>query len=451
MKALRLSVLVAASFLGLAPSGFAQAKKALDVRMADDIARAFPEWKPKDSIHVFQPNSPSSGNPVFFGYWKDGERNLAVYVTLTTSQAELDERFNMFFRRQIMPASRGVDGIGTRAVLVETSRTVEIGFAKENLFVTVNYDFPAPMNTKIPYYYLPAPKTETARLTAITRIVAGAIDGPKTATACLNDFYDTSATTPTTDEQRMVDAASKGDTASVSALLAAGTATGARDEDGNTPLHLAVRVGCAATAQTLIEAKADVNAKNVRGETPLMLAAMFADRAFLELLLKNGADVAAKDRYGRTAVFFPPSGPDRFYFMMRSVSAEDRATALELLKNAGSDMNGRMENGDTLLTSFGFWPEMLTKLIALGADINGRGSTGQTLLIRAVQHGTPSDRNPLIKLLLSLGADPSIKDERGQTAMDYILLDQKNRARSPEYQPHLTETIHLLENATVRR
>jgi ankyrin repeat protein len=452
MKPVRLFVPVAALLLVLAPSAFAQSQKTLDGRLAETISREFPEWKPRDPVHVFQPNMPSSGTPTFFGYWKDGERKLAVYVSLTTSQAELDDDFNAFFRRQIMPASHGVDGIGTRAVLVGTSRSVEIGFAKANLFVTVNYDFPALMNKKVPYYYLPAPKTEAERLTAITRVVADAIDGPRTATACLNDFYDTSPTPPATDTERLLDAAFKGDTASVTSLLAAGVKTDAMDPDGNSPLHLAVINGCPATIQTLIAAKANVNAKNGREETPLAIAAIYADIPTIENLIAAGADLKLKDKFGRNAAFSALSSPTRFYFIMRWVTPADQFATVTYLRDVGIDLNERMSwNGDTLLTdnmySYGYRLDLVKALVALGVNVNGRASGGQTILIKAVQGGAPSDRNGLVKLLLSLGADVTIKDDSGKTAMDYLLLDQKQRAKSPDEQRHIVETIQLLTNA----
>lgn len=452
MRTSRLICVAALLLLALVPTTLAQNGKTLDVRIAETLARTFPEWTPKEPLRVFQPNAPSGGDPMFFGHWKDGERTLGIYVSLLPSPAGMEERFNMFFRRQIMPPSHGVDGIGSRAVMVETGRSVEIGFSKENLFVTVNYDFPAPIDPKMPYYYKTAPSLESARLTAITRAVAGAIDGPKTATACLNDFFDTSTTRPATDPERLLDAASKGDTASANELLNVGVKTDGVDGDGNSALHLAVINGCAATIETLIAAKVNVNARNAREETPLMIAAMYADIPTVEKLIAAGAELKLKDKFGRNAAFHAITYPLRFYFLMRSVEHEDQMATVKFLRQAGVDLNERSSwNGDNLLTfdmrSYGYRLDLIRDLVALGVDVNGRVSNGQTILIKVAHGGAPSERNAVIKLLLSLGADATLKDESGKTAMDYVLLDRNQRARSPEDQRHLAETIQLLTNA----
>lgn len=456
MKATRIIFFAVLLLFALVPATFAQVGKTLDVRIAETLTRTFPEWTQKNPLRVFQPNAPSGGDPMFFGYWKDGERTLGIYVSLLPSPAEMEERFNMFFRRQIMPPSHGVDGIGSRAVLVETSRSVEIGFSKENLFITVNYDFPAPLDPKMPYYYKTAPPQESARLTAITRAVASAIDGPKTATACLNDFFDTSTTRPATDPERLLDAASKGDTALANELLNVGVKTDGADTDGNSALHLAVINGCPATIETLIAAKANVNARNTREETPLMIAAMYADIPTMEKLIAAGAELKLKDKFGRNAAFHAITYPIRFYFVMRSVKHEDQMATVKFLRQVGIDLNEPSSwNGDTLLTfdmrSYGYRLDLIKDLVALGADVNGRAANGQTILIKVARGGAPSERNAVVKLLLSLGADTTLKDDSGKTAMDYVLLDRNQRAKSPEDQRYIAETIEILANATRAR
>jgi hypothetical protein len=53
-------------------------------------------------------------------------------------------------------------------------------------------------------------------------------------------------------------------------------------------------------AKLLLANKADVNAKNDRGETPLHLAAKEHRKDVAELLLAKGAEVNAKDNEGYT-------------------------------------------------------------------------------------------------------------------------------------------------------
>jgi len=67
--------------------------------------------------------------------------------------------------------------------------------------------------------------------------------------------------------------------------------------DFTTPLHDAALNGHKEVAELLIEKGADVNAKNNDGETPLHLT---TNKEIAELLIAKGADVNAKDRVGKT-------------------------------------------------------------------------------------------------------------------------------------------------------
>jgi ankyrin repeat protein len=72
----------------------------------------------------------------------------------------------------------------------------------------------------------------------------------------------------------------------------------AKNEDGETPLHLASRDNSIAIAKLLIERGADVDAKGNGGWTPLHLATANNHTEIAKLLIELGADVNAKDKYG---------------------------------------------------------------------------------------------------------------------------------------------------------
>jgi ankyrin repeat protein len=77
-------------------------------------------------------------------------------------------------------------------------------------------------------------------------------------------------------------------------LVANGGNVNSRDENGDTPLHLAVRQGERVVAKHLIDQRADVNAVNRAGEAPLDLAIRRNDKDIIQLLERNGAVAAGQ-------------------------------------------------------------------------------------------------------------------------------------------------------------
>jgi ankyrin repeat protein len=82
------------------------------------------------------------------------------------------------------------------------------------------------------------------------------------------------------------DAAQAGDVAKVKSLLAGNPdLVNAKDEDGATPLHLAMSKD---VAELLLANKADVNAKDNIGYTPLHVAVVKNYKEVAELLRQHG-------------------------------------------------------------------------------------------------------------------------------------------------------------------
>ncbi|XP_037513478.2 E3 ubiquitin-protein ligase MIB2-like [Rhipicephalus sanguineus] len=75
--------------------------------------------------------------------------------------------------------------------------------------------------------------------------------------------------------------------------------------DGFTALHLAANNGHYRVAKTLLaKRESDMNAHASKGETPLMLAAIFGHWDIVELLVEAGADVNRQDQDGDTVLHF---------------------------------------------------------------------------------------------------------------------------------------------------
>ena len=174
---------------------------------------------------------------------------------------------------------------------------------------------------------------------------------------------------------------------------------------GMTPLLFAARDGSLEAARVLVDAGANLNAADPNGMTPLMMAITNGQIRVAQLLVDKGADVRAADWYGRTPLW---AAVEIRNLDMRSGATDngiDRDAAMRLIASIldkGVDVNARVKE----------FPPQRRHLLPL-ASLEWVDFTGQTAFIRAAQ----SADVPVMKLLLSKGADPALTTFNGTSAL----------------------------------
>jgi ankyrin repeat protein len=174
-------------------------------------------------------------------------------------------------------------------------------------------------------------------------------------------------------------AAKQGSPKGVRSALSRGASVNAAARDGSTALHYASARGYTNTARLLIRGGADLNAKRRDGRTPLILAVAGKHADTARLLIDKGADVNARDDLLITALMF---------------------------------------------ASYNGMTETVGLLIDKGAAVDRRNVLGMTALIYTAKYpaGSPElsrSRGDAAKRLIAGGADASIKDSEGSSALSY--------------------------------
>ena len=186
---------------------------------------------------------------------------------------------------------------------------------------------------------------------------------------------------------QLLDRVQAGDVARVKQSLAAGVSANAVGKDGFRPIHFVFVAPTAEVLRVLIGAGADPNAKLSNGNTPLHFAVRMPNPDFTSVLLAAKAN--------------PNARGDNDIPVVHMATAYPGNHALELLSKAGADLNI-------------VW-------------------AGESALIGAVTGMSWKSA----AMLLTLGADPTLKDSTGESATDWFCDQLKNMRVVEKYRANV--------------
>ncbi|XP_030628252.1 uncharacterized protein LOC115810460 [Chanos chanos] len=216
---------------------------------------------------------------------------------------------------------------------------------------------------------------------------------------------------------------------------------GVQDENGDTPLHLAIIHQQPVVVQQLLHSiirtpqMKIINKLNNLGQTPLHLAVITKQTKLVELLLRVGADPSLLDRDGRTVVHLAAhAGDDVMLRVLLNLLGERYAhlvntadfsglyplhlavrkggeRCLRLLVEAGAKINTpEQKSGCTALhlaVKEDLFKTACTLITELKADVNICTFGGNTPLHFAASQGSP----PLCSMLIAAGANKLLEND----------------------------------------
>jgi hypothetical protein len=147
------------------------------------------------------------------------------------------------------------------------------------------------------------------------------------------------------------------------------------------------------------------------GVTPLMKAAAHGDDEAVQDILRTNPKVDAIDSSGWTALMYA-----------ETTTSSDSVT---LLLKAGANPNHKSFRGDTPLMVSALSQLFDGDLAEAGANVNAKNTDGTTALMILAAKGEGDE----VRDALKAGADASLRDNNGRTALDYLHL--ANCGKSP--------------------
>jgi ankyrin repeat protein len=102
---------------------------------------------------------------------------------------------------------------------------------------------------------------------------------------------------------------------------------------------------------------------------------------------------------------------------------------VKLLLASKANPNHKSLNGDTPLMASAISRLFDEDLVHAGADLNAKNSVGTTVLMILAAAGEADE----VRTALKAGADATLKDAMGRTALDYLRLANCGKSPVPQY------------------
>ncbi|TQW11915.1 Ankyrin repeat-containing domain protein [Cordyceps javanica] len=243
----------------------------------------------------------------------------------------------------------------------------------------------------------------------------------------------------------LCEACARGDTRLVQGLLDQGASIDGRNENRDTPMHVAIQANQVAVAALLAAAGADCEGAHSSAKLPpLFQAAAAGQTGMARMLLDHGCDPLQAPQYG-TPYFYDVvergSVDGARLLLERGCDAEtanssgrkvivaavrrDSVPMVELLIAHGAKVHGVCDSSGGSLLGATKNADMVRALLDAGADADARGGSGSYVLADAV-----TERNlPVAYLLLSRGARGDRSTLSGQPLVIAAVRDRQLPAR----------------------
>ncbi|HEX9997885.1 MAG TPA: ankyrin repeat domain-containing protein [Abditibacterium sp.] len=173
--------------------------------------------------------------------------------------------------------------------------------------------------------------------------------------------------------------------------------------DGQNLLHLAGHYNCLDGARLLVERQIiDIESRGELGKTALHLATGQNHDGMIRFLISVGADIEARDAKGQTPIFM----------------AED----LPFWKERGANINARDNQGKTVLMHCCSLPNAPRPVDTnrMSPESAAQHQMSQVMFQAKVEKAVTKTRQ-----LLQLGADASVRDNQGFSALDFAVQSQQ--------------------------